>query len=44
MLGIVQSTRMKGTNMEFMAIGAFVAMFLAFVVLPKRFIDREDED
>jgi hypothetical protein len=30
--------------MEFVAIGAFVAMFVAFVVLPKRLINRKEED
>jgi len=30
--------------MEFVAIGAFVAMFIAFVVVPKRLINRNDED
>lgn len=30
--------------MEFIAVAAFVAMFMAFVVLPKRLINREDED
>jgi hypothetical protein len=30
--------------MEFVAIGAFIAMFVAFVVLPKRLINRNDED
>lgn len=30
--------------MEIMAAAAFVAMFVAFVVLPKRLIDREEED
>jgi hypothetical protein len=30
--------------MEFVAIGAFAAMFVAFVVLPKRLINRKDED
>jgi hypothetical protein len=30
--------------MEFVAIGAFIAMFVAFVVLPKRLMNRKDED
>jgi hypothetical protein len=30
--------------MEFIAIGAFVAMFVAFVVVPKRLINRGEED
>lgn len=30
--------------MEFIAIAAFVIMFAAFVVLPKRLIGREEED
>ena len=30
--------------MEFIAVGAFVAMFVAFVVLPKRLINRNEED
>ena len=30
--------------MEFIVVGTFIAMFMAFVVLPKRLIDREDED
>jgi hypothetical protein len=30
--------------MEFVAIGAFVAMFIAFVVVPKRLLNRNDED
>jgi hypothetical protein len=30
--------------MEFAAIGAFVAMFIAFVVVPKRLINRDEED
>jgi hypothetical protein len=30
--------------MEFAAVGAFAAMFVAFVVLPKRFLNRDDED
>jgi hypothetical protein len=30
--------------MEFIAIGAFVAMFVAFVVVPKRLINRNEED
>lgn len=30
--------------MEYMAAGAFLALFVAFVVLPKRLIDREEED
>jgi hypothetical protein len=30
--------------MEFVAIGAFVAMFLAFVVVPKRLMNRNEED
>jgi len=30
--------------MELVAIGAFVAMFIAFVVVPKRLINRKDED
>lgn len=30
--------------MQFVAIAAFAVMFVAFVVLPKRLLDREDED
>jgi hypothetical protein len=30
--------------MEFVAIGAFAAMFIAFVVVPKRLINRNEED
>jgi hypothetical protein len=30
--------------MEFVAVGAFIAMFVAFVVLPKRLMNRKDED
>ena len=30
--------------MEFVAIGAFVAMFVAFVVVPRRLLNRHDED
>jgi hypothetical protein len=30
--------------MELIAIGAFVAMFVAFVVVPKRLINRNEED
>lgn len=30
--------------MEFIAIAAFIVMFAAFVVLPKRLVNREDED
>jgi hypothetical protein len=30
--------------MGFLALGAFVAMFVVFVVLPKRLIQREEED
>jgi hypothetical protein len=30
--------------MEFVAFGAFAVMFVAFVVLPKRLINRNDED
>ena len=30
--------------MEFVAIGAFIAMFVAFVVIPKRLMNRKDED
>ena len=30
--------------MEFAAIGAFVVLFVAFVVVPKRLINRNDED
>jgi hypothetical protein len=30
--------------MEFAAIGAFIALFVVFVVLPKRLINRHDED
>jgi hypothetical protein len=30
--------------MEFIAVGAFVAMFVAFVVVPKRLINRNEED
>jgi len=34
----------RGRNMGFLALGAFVAMFVVFVVLPKRLIQREEED
>jgi hypothetical protein len=30
--------------MEFVAIGAFIVMFVAFVVIPKRLMNRKDED
>lgn len=30
--------------MEFAALAAFVALFVAFVVLPKRLIKRDQED
>jgi hypothetical protein len=30
--------------MEFIAVGAFVAMFVAFVVVPKRLINRNEDD
>jgi hypothetical protein len=30
--------------MAYVAMAAFAVMFVAFVVLPKRIIDREDED
>lgn len=30
--------------MEFLAVGAFAGMFVAFVMLPKRLINRHDED
>jgi hypothetical protein len=29
---------------QFVAIAAFAVMFIAFVVVPKRLLDREDED
>jgi hypothetical protein len=30
--------------MELVAIGAFIAMFIVFAVLPKRLINRHEED
>ncbi len=30
--------------MQFIALAAFVMMFVAFVVLPKRLLQREEED
>ena len=30
--------------MELVAFAAFIAMFVAFVVLPKRLMNRKDED
>ena len=34
----------KGKQMEFLAIGAFVGLFVAFVMLPKKLMRRETEE